>query len=226
MFNNLSLLAANVASPEKGIEFLGVGLMDDDIYKLLLRFALNMLFITIAIKFIYYKKTPRTNYVFTFYMISIISFVIVFTLKKMNIDTGMGLGLFAIFGIIRYRTNPLRVREMTYLFIVIGLSVINGLTGKQVSYAELLSINILVVGIVYFMDTKFFVNIEESKTIIYEKIENIKPANYALLIDDLEDRTGIKITRAVVGKVDFLKDVAEVKIFFNEIQTPELLEND
>lgn len=226
MFNSLSLLAANVADPEKGIEFLGVELMDDDIYKLLLRFALNMLFITIAIKFIYYKKTPRTNYVFTFYMISIISFVIVFTLKKMNIDTGMGLGLFAIFGIIRYRTNPLRVREMTYLFIVIGLSVINGLTGKQVSYAELLSINILVVGIVYFMDTKFFVNIEESKTIIYEKIENIKPANYTLLIQDLEDRTGIKITRAVVGQVDFLKDVAEVKIFFNEIQTPELLEND
>jgi hypothetical protein len=147
-------------------------------------------------------------------MISIISFVIVFALKKLDIDTGMGLGLFAIFGIIRYRTLPLRVREMTYLFIAIGLSVVNGLSGKQVSYAELVFINLIVVLIVYLMDTKLLVNLETSKSILYEKIENIKPQNAELLKQDLEERTGLKINRVEVGKIDFLKDVADVKIFY------------
>jgi len=160
-------------------------------------------------------------------MISIISFVLVFALKSMDIDTGMGLGLFAIFGIIRYRTNPLRVREMTYLFISIGLSVLNGLSGKQISYAELLFINLIVVVIVYLMDTKILVNIETSKTIIYEKIENIKPQNAEILRSDLEERTGLIINRISVGKIDFLKDVAEIKIFYNESEeNSELLEND
>ncbi len=197
-----------------GSTFLGVNFMDNDFYKLLFRFSFNMVILTVVIRYIYYVKTPRRNYVFTFYMISVISFVIVFALKKLDIDTGMGLGLFAIFGIIRYRTTPLRVREMSYLFIVIGLSVVNGLSGKQVSYAELLFINFAVVLIVYLMDTKLLVNLENSKVINYEKIENIKPENYEVLIQDLEERTGLNIIRATVGKVDFLKDVAEVKIYY------------
>jgi len=231
------LLAADIVKPidefnffgtnDKGVTFLDVNIFDADIYKLIFRFVLNIAVLTAVIRYIYYAKTPRRNYVFTFYMISIISFVIVFDLKKMNIDTGMGLGLFAIFGIIRYRTNPLRVREMTYLFIAIGLSVVNGLTGKQVSYAELIFINVIVVAIVYVMDIKVLVNIETSKTIIYEKIENIKPQNATVLKADLEERTGLVINRISIGKVDFLKDVAEIKIFYNESDVhTELLEND
>ena len=236
MLNTLLLLLSETIIPsqefrffgvnEVGVTFLDVNLFDADIYKLIIRFGLNMLVLTAVIRYVYYAKTPRRNYVFTFYMISIISFVIVFALKKMNIDTGMGLGLFAIFGIIRYRTNPLRVREMTYLFIAIGLSVVNGLSGKQVSYTELLFINFIVVLIVYVMDIKVFINIENSKTIIYEKIENIKPQNAIALKNDLEDRTGLIINRISVGKVDFLKDVAEIKIFYNQSEEAELLEND
>jgi len=221
--NSTLLLATDLA---KSGQFLGIDLMNDDFYKLAFRFVLNFIMLTLVIRYVYYAKTPRRNYVFTFYMISIISFVIVFALKKLDIDTGMGLGLFAIFGIIRYRTNPLRVREMTYLFISIGLSVVNGLSGKQVSYAELIFINFIVVFIVYIMDTKLLVNIETSKTIIYEKIENIKPQNAQILKEDLEDRTGLKINRMSIGKVDFLKDIAEIKIFYNEQEEIELLEND
>jgi hypothetical protein len=221
MFNHFSLLLAqiNQTTLNTNIGFLGINFMDDDFYKLLFRFIFNFIIITLIIRFIYYVKTPRRNYVFTYYMISIISFVIVFALKKLDIDTGMGLGLFAIFGIIRYRTNPLRVREMTYLFITIGLSVVNGLSGKQVSYSELLFINFTVVLIVYLLDTKLLVNLESSKTIIYEKIDNIKPENYTILVDDLEQRTGLKITKAEIGKVDFLKDVAEIKIYYYDENT-------
>ena len=208
-------ILGGLAAANKPEMFLGMTFMNEDFYKLVFRFFFNTLFISIIIRYIYYAKTPRKNYLFTFYLISVITFVICFALKKLDIDTGMGLGLFAIFGIIRYRTNTMRIREMTYLFIAIGLSVINALSGKQVSYAELLFINVAVLAIVYFMENWWLVSNEVTKTITYEKIENIKPANSAILKADLENRTGLVINKVIVGKVDFLRDTAEVKIFFN-----------
>ncbi len=195
--------------------FLGMELMSDDLWKLLTRFFINFFFLTVIIRYVYYTKTPRKSYLFTFYMISIISFLICFALKKFEMEVGMGLGLFAIFGIIRYRTNPMRIREMTYLFLVIGLSVINALSNK-LSYAEVFFINGIVWFIIYVMENWWLQSNEADKTIIYEKIENIKPDNYGLLIADLENRTGLKINRAVVGKIDFLKDTAEIKIYFDD----------
>ncbi len=209
---NSKLANAVASEPEK---FLGMPLMNDDFYKLVFRFFLNLIFITLVVRAIYYVKTPRRNYLFTFYLISIITFVICFALKKLDIGTGMGLGLFAIFGIIRYRTNPMRIREMTYLFIVIGLSVVNSLSNKQISYAELLFINMAVLIIVYIMENWVYINSEVSKSVIYEKIENIKPENAAVLKADLENRTGLKINHVEVGKVDFLRDTAEIKIYFH-----------
>ena len=129
---------------------------------------------------------------------------------------GMGLGLFAIFGIIRYRTNPMRIREMTYLFLVIGLAVVNALSGN-LSYAEMIFINAVVWLVIYLMENWLLQSNEEDKTIVYEKIENIKPSRYNELIADLEDRTGMTIIRAEVGKIDFLKDTAEIKIYYEEL---------
>lgn len=197
-------------------EYLGMELFNDDLWKLLVRFLINMIVLTGIVRYIYYKRTPRKSYLFTFYMISIISFFICFALKKFEMEVGMGLGLFAIFGIIRYRTNPMRIREMTYLFLVIGLAVINALAGK-LSYAELVFINGIVWFIIFVMENWWLQSNIEDKTITYEKIENIKPENYPALIADLEERTGLKIHRAEVGKIDFLKDIAEVKIYFDEI---------
>jgi len=197
------------------ITFFGMELMNDDLWKLVVRFLINLFFLTGIIRYVYYRKTPRKSYLFTFYMISVISFLICFALKKFEMEVGMGLGLFAIFGIIRYRTNPMRIREMTYLFLVIGLSVINALSNK-LSYAEVFFINGIVWFIIYVMENWWLQSNEADKTIIYEKIENIKPDNYELLIADLENRTGLKINRAVVGKIDFLKDTAEIKIYFDD----------
>ena len=197
------------------VNILGMDLIDRDFWKLLVKFAINIFFLTGIVRYVYYKKTPRKNYLFTFYLISIISFFICFALKKFEMEVGMGLGLFAIFGIIRYRTNPMRIREMTYLFLVIGLAVINALSGK-LSYAELLFINGIVWLIVYLMENWLLQSNESEKIIIYEKIDNLKPAKYNELLADLEERTGLKINRAEVGKVDFLKDTADIKIFFDE----------
>jgi hypothetical protein len=197
-----------------------------DLYELLIRFGVNMLFITIIIRYIYYRKTSNKDYLFTYYAISVISFMICFALKKLDIDTGMGLGLFAIFGIIRYRTDTVRIREMSYLFIAIGLSVINSLSGKQISILEIAFINGIVTLMVLGLEYWWLMKQETVKTILYEKIENIKPENYKLLIEDLTTRTGLKIVKAEVGKIDFLKDTAQIKIYFIPDEQPEAYSSD
>lgn len=197
-----------------------------DLYELLIRFGINMLFITIIIRYIYFRKTSNKDYLFTYYAISVISFMICFALKKLDIDTGMGLGLFAIFGIIRYRTDTVRIREMSYLFIAIGLSVINSLSGKQISILEIAFINGIVTLMVLGLEYWWLMKQETVKTIIYEKIENIKPENYHLLLEDLKTRTGLKITKAEVGKIDFLKDVAQVKIHFIPVEQTDSYSSD
>ena len=128
------------------MEFLEIPLFDDDFFKMIFRFAINFVFLFYIIRYLYYPSTRRRDYLFTFYMISIIVFFLCFTLKKYELDLGMALGLFAIFGIIRYRTDPINIREMTYLFVVIGVSVINALANKKMSYAEILGANLLVVA--------------------------------------------------------------------------------
>ncbi len=127
------------------MEFFDVPLFDNDFYKMLFRFSLNIIVLTIIIRFLYYKYTKKQEYLFTYYMIGIIVFFICFTLKKFELDLGMALGLFAIFGILRYRTNTIGIKEMTYLFIVIGVSVINSLANKKMSLAELVLGNSIVI---------------------------------------------------------------------------------
>ena len=198
------------------MEFLDIPFFDNDFYKMLFRFAINITFLTIIIRFLYYKKSKRKDFLFTYFMIGIIVFFLCFTLKKYELDVGMALGLFAIFGIIRYRTDPVPIKEMTYLFIVIGVSVINSLANSKMSYAEILVGNSIVVFSIAIMESIWAVSSEVSKNIIYEKIENIKPQNYSLLISDLEQRTGLKINKAEIGAVDFLKDTAKVTIFYTQ----------
>lgn len=215
-------------APEEAVkeDVFNLVFFSSDLYDLLFRFALNMFFIVIIIRYIYYRKTSNKDYLFTYLAISVISFMICFALKKFNIDTGMGLGLFAIFGIIRYRTDTVRIREMSYLFIAIGLSVINALAGKQLSIVELLFINGIVTLMVMGLEYWWLMKQETVKTVIYEKIENIKPENAAIMKADLETRTGLKIVRFEVGKIDFLRDTAQVKIYFIPTEQPEAYSSD
>lgn len=187
---------------------------DDDIYKLLLRMLVNVIFLTIIIRFLYYPITKRKDYLFTYYLIGFITFFLCFSLKKLDIDTGMGLGLFAIFGIIRYRTNTIEIKEMTYLFVVIGLSVINALASKKVSMAEIAIINGTIVFITFALEYWWLLKHETRKTIVYEKINLIQPSRQAELKADLEERTGLKINRVEIGKINFLNDTAQVRVYY------------
>lgn len=196
------------------VDLLDLQLFNKDVYTLMYRLSLNLIFTTIIIRFIYYPKTKRKDYLFTYYLIGLITFFLCFALKKLDIDIGMGLGLFAIFGIIRYRTNPIEIKEMTYLFIVIGLSVVNALAKKQISITEVLMLNGAVVILTAGLEYVWLLKHETRKTIVYEKIELIKPEHYDKMMQDLELRTGLKINRFEVGKIDFLNDTATVRIFY------------
>ncbi|PHR48166.1 MAG: DUF4956 domain-containing protein [Fluviicola sp.] len=193
---------------------LDLQLFNKDVYTLLYRLILNLFFTTIIIRFIYYPKTKRKDYLFTYYLIGLITFFLCFALKKLDIDIGMGLGLFAIFGIIRYRTNPIEIKEMTYLFIVIGMSVVNALAKKQISITEVMMLNGAVVILTGGLEYVWLLKHETRKTVVYEKIDLIKPEMYNEMLKDLEKRTGLNINRFEVGKIDFLNDTATVRIFY------------
>lgn len=195
-------------------EFLSIPLFDDDFYKMSFRFLLNLGFLSLIIRWLYFGATKRKDYLFTYYMIGTIVFFLCFTLKKFELDIGMALGLFAIFGIIRYRTDAVPIKEMTYLFVVIGVSVMNSLANQKMSYAEILLANTMIVISLYTIERVWFTRNVSLKTIHYEKIENIKPENYTTLKQDLEARTGLTIEDISIGDVDFLKDSAKITITY------------
>ena len=199
---------------ESIIDMLDLQLFNKDVYTLMYRLILNLFFTTVIIRFIYYPKAKRKDYLFTYYLIGLITFFLCFALKKLDIDIGMGLGLFAIFGIIRYRTNPIEIKEMTYLFIVIGMSVVNALAKKQISITEVLMLNGAVVILTAGLEYVWLLKHETRKTVVYEKIDLIKPEMYSEMLKDLEERTGLNINRFEVGKIDFLNDTATVRIFY------------
>jgi hypothetical protein len=197
-----------------------------DLAELFIRFAFNMTIIFIIIRFIYYPVRKRKDYLFTYILISTVIFLLCFLLDNVKLELGFALGLFAIFGIIRYRTTQIPIKEMTYLFTVIGVSVINALANKKVTYAELILTNILLVAVAYILEKLMLIKHESSKSITYEKIELIKPENRIKLISDLEERTGLKINRIEVGKIDFLRDTARVVIYYYEMSNHENLADD
>lgn len=187
---------------------------DEDFYLLLMRLAINMVFITILIRYLYYEKTKRKDYLFTYYLIGTITFFLCFGLKKLDIDTGMGLGLFAIFGIIRYRTDAIEIKEMTYLFLIIGLSVVNALASNKLSIAEMALINVFMVVLTYILEFLWLMKHETRKTIIYERIDLIVPEKEVEMKKDLEKRTGLSLNRFEIGKIDFLNDTAQVRVYY------------
>ena len=187
---------------------------DEDFYLLIMRLAINMVFITILIRFLYYEKTKRKDYLFTYYLIGTITFFLCFGLKKLDIDTGMGLGLFAIFGIIRYRTDAIEIKEMTYLFLIIGLSVVNALASNKLSIAEMALINVFMVVLTYILEFLWLMKHETRKTIVYERIDLIVPEKEVEMKKDLEKRTGLSLNRFEIGKIDFLNDTAQVRVYY------------
>jgi len=199
---------------EKGLTFMGVEVFDPThFWMLLLRFAFNLLVCWVIIQFFYYKKSRRKDYYFTFMLFSVTIFSLLFLLQSIPMQIGFALGLFAIFGMIRYRTETVQIREMTYLFVIIGISVVNGLA-MEIPYASIIVANILFVIIIWLLESNKFLKHTSTKIVLYEKIALIKAEKYDEMIADLKERTGLNITKAEVGHIDFLRDVAFLKVYY------------
>lgn len=206
------------------IDIPGIRLINiPDFIELVSRFALNTVVIVLLVRWLYYTTARRKDYLFTFILISTVVFLLCFMLESVKLQIGFALGLFAIFGIIRYRTDAIPIKEMTYLFIAIGISVINALTSEETSIVDLIFANAVIIFITYGFEKLWLLKHESQKVIIYEKIDLIKPEKREELIRDLCERTGIKkINRLEMGKVDFLKDTCMITIYYDteEMQVP------
>lgn len=196
---------------------LGMELFDlQDFIKFLFRFIFNFIIIFSISRYIYFPISRKKEYLFTYVLISSVVFLICYLLDNVKLQMGLALGLFAIFGIIRYRTDAIPIREMTYIFIVIGLSVVNSLANKKISFAEVLLANILIFFITLFLEKVWFLKHEHVRVVQYEIIENIKLQNKQLLKEDLENRLGLKINRIEIGKINFLNDTAQLSVHYYE----------
>lgn len=197
-----------------GATFLGIPICDSiSVQQLCLQFAANILVTTAIVWGFYYPKSHRRDFSVTFMLFSTAVFMLLFFMKSVGIDVSIGLGLFMIFGIMRYRTEMVPIREMTYLFLSIAVAVING-SNLMVSYAELALANTIILIVLALLEYVVMRNPEASKLICYERIELIRPEHRAELIADLETRLGHKILRVEIGNIDLLRDVAFIKVYY------------
>lgn len=195
--------------------FLGVPLFDvQNLIHLGIHFAFTMLVSWIIIHLFYYRKSRRRDYYFTFLMFSAAMFILLFVMENIKLQIGFALGLFAIFGMIRYRTETMPVREMTYLFVIIAISIVNGLA-LNISYAELVLANLLMIVLTWILESDRIVAHTSTKLVTYDRIDLIVPEKRDELIEDLEKRIGVKIKTVEIGSVDFLRDSAFIKITYD-----------
>lgn len=199
---------------EQTLDFLGLPIFDKPQFlRMLLLFGINLLVCWIITHFFYYRKSHRRDYYFTYMLFSTAIFLILYNLQNMKIEVGIALGLFGIFSMIRYRTEQLPIREMTYLFVLIAISIING-AGMATSYASFIAANILFIAIIWVLEAAGMSNHKSQKIITYEKIDLIRPERHEELLADLRQRTGLDIVKVQVGSIDFLKDTAFLKVTY------------
>lgn len=189
----------------------------NDFGSFLLSFGFNFLIAFLLVRLIYYPSTHNKRYVFTFLAFNTVIYFVLSFMTSIEIGVGVGFGLFAIFSILRYRTDPIPIREMTYLFIIVALPVMNSAGANSDIWTKLVAANAVILAIMWVLEKEWGFRYEASKRVVYEKIELIRPECRAELQADLEQRTGLKIKRISIGKVDFLHDTADMKIYYDEL---------
>ena len=188
-----------------------------EILNLISRFSFNFIIIFIIIKIIYYRNNSKNDdFVFTYFMFNALIFFFAYILGNITINLGFAFGLFAVFAILRYRTDTIPIKEMTYLFIVITIGVINALSGSTVSFEILLIANLIITLMAYVLENFWQSHYLVTRTIIYENVENIKPENHEELLLELNNNTGFNIEKFEIESINFRRGAARIKIFTRE----------
>lgn len=204
------------------MEFLEVPLFDDDVFKLLVRLGINLLVVAAVVFGCYRRFHQNGKYLFTFMTLNIMVFFICFALKKLELELGLALGLFAIFGIIRYRTESIGAHEMTYLFVVVGIAVINALSNKKTSYVELGVTNGIIIFATFLLErisvarqtteNELSKLEDETQTLVYDNLPLLSPSRRVELLADIQNRTGLDVELVEIGKIDLLKGTTNLTI--------------
>ena len=185
-----------------------------------IRFSFNLFIAFVIIKLIYHRDYKGNDFVFTYFMFNTLIFFFAYILGNLDINMAFGFGLFAVFAILRYRTDPIPIKEMTYLFIVITIGVINALSANQVVFIELLFANVTIVLLTFLLERHWVNNLPDnglsSKTVVYNNMEMIKPENHQALIDELAQKTGLSIVSCKIGRLNFVENQVNVKLYYEE----------
>ncbi|MCB9661820.1 MAG: DUF4956 domain-containing protein [Sandaracinaceae bacterium] len=185
-----------------------------DFAKLLSRLVVDVVFTMIVVHGVYRRIYGRNEFPFTYYALNVITFTICFLLRKVPTDLGFALGLFAVFGILRYRTEQVGIRDLTYLFVVIGIAIINATANKKVSVAELGLVNVAIVGMVVVLEFAPAGKREFTRRVIYDNLELLRAADKQALHADLSARLGVHVRRVGVVHADLLRDTAELTVYY------------
>jgi hypothetical protein len=189
-------------------------LMYGQVGTLLTRLALDLVFVFLVVRGVYTRLYHHRDYAFTYMLLNLVTFALSFILSQVRVDLGFAMGLFAVFGILRYRTESIEVRNLTYLFVVIGLAVLNALVTPNVSVGQLLLVNTVIVGMVAGPESAPFSRREESRRVVYDRLELLTPARADELIADLRARTQLPVERYEIGNVDLLRDTADLLVYY------------
>ncbi|KAB2909159.1 MAG: DUF4956 domain-containing protein [Kofleriaceae bacterium] len=185
-----------------------------DFLRLVTRLSLDLGFVSLVVLLVYYRLYKNREYVFTYFIFNLITFSMCMLLRKVPMELGFALGLFAVFGILRYRTEEIRMRDLTYLFIMIGLGIVNGVANKKVSTAELLMVNTAIVGLTALLELPSAARRYGATPMLYDNLRLLQPQHRAELIADIQARTGLDVMRVQVHRIDMLRDAAEITIFY------------
>lgn len=197
-------------------DLLGVRLVPStpDLVNLAIRFGIDLLVMLLIVRGVYYRRYGERDYLFTYVLLNVVTFSLAFLLSKVPIELGFALGLFAVFGILRYRTEAINVRNLTYLFVVIGVALLNALATSQVSLAELVFANVAIAATVVGLELAVSAHREAAHCILYDRLDLIAPGRAAELLDDLRHRTGLPVARYQVGDIDLLRDTVDITVFY------------
>jgi hypothetical protein len=198
------------------MEIFGFGELVDGpkLLELFVRLGLDLAMAFIVIQVVYSRLYRNREYIFTYYLFNVITFVLCLVLRQIPIELGFALGLFAVFGILRYRTEPIGIRNLTYLFIVIGIAIVNSVANGTISVAELLTVNGVIVGLTATLELSSASRNLMSTPMIYDKLLLLRPGSEATLRADLRERTGLDVVRVEVNRLDMLRDAAEINVYY------------
>ena len=184
--------------------------------EMLVRFTFNLVVAYIIIKLIYHRDHKGNDFVFTYFMFNSLIFFFAYILGNLDVNIAFGFGLFAVFAILRYRTDPIPIKEMTYLFIVITIGVINALSANNVAFSEVLFANSAIVILTYLLEKYWVNNLLKSKAIVYGELDKISPEKNQELIDELSEKTGLSLLRAKVGRVNFKSNRVNIRVYYKD----------